>query len=60
MSRGAAGRRTEIMHAHIPKELSHFLEIYQQKSGEGVPPWFCDPGIVTLHLSSYWWVKWIH
>lgn len=48
------------MHAHIPKELSHFLEIYQQKSGEGVPPWFCDPGIVTLHLSSYWWVKWIH
>ena len=45
--------RVEIIDTYIPEELREFLEIYQQKSGEGILAWILqawDSGTATCIL----------
>lgn len=43
----------QVTRAYTPKELREFLELYQQKSGEGILAWILrawDSGAASIHL----------
>lgn len=50
-----AVREVQIMRIYTPKDLRELLEIYQQKSGEGILAWILrawDSGAASIHLSA--------